>query len=770
MHNAKGDLGMISRIKQELERIDRELEQVHPLLKMLFSRMPGLKNIEYKQGPSENGADFVLSSENDLLDEREYIGVIVKKGKITKSSHDVDSQIEQCLALRRFVSGKKEIRLDEIWVVTPKNISNSAQEFFCAKYETSKIKFLDGDKLAQLIDKFIPSYFEGLPVKVSNYVIRTRERLEVQEKNSHLSLRDCGGLNFNPELIASERIKYKENSHSQNRKRISTTIQAVLKKKSAILVEGPMGSGKSTLLRTTAIDMLSSESVADNSQIPIFLTFRELIEDHQGSLKVLIKNSLEQDESHGEDFEYIIMLDGVDETKHSSIERAELIDSIIGEADSDEKITLVMAARKLDETSVKSKLAHSFKSYQIAPLSLKQIVRVLEQACQSVNLKNRVIEDLKRSDLFRSLPQTPIAAILLARLLNENQHHVPSNLTELYAKYTELSLGRWDIDKDLNTNKVYSACSAITKNIARHFIDYDLSAISVEEARQFFRDYLSARQLDLDSEKVFKDLIERSDLFYLDESKGTFGFKHRTFVEYFYALSMSDQDERVLDENVFELYWSTIYFFWVGLKKDCPELLQTLSLIKTSHERTRLLKLINLGNILLAGYESPYSSIQAAIRETFIEATDFLLDLYKGNVETRLSSFSKMTLLCVFRYVMADSYGYDFFSSAIDEAMMSIMDDPSIDNERKATALFLLNTAQSSPVIEDLFQQLADQELLKHAPLTIQLAVTHESKDRNIENEYTKRIHRNIKRIAKDRANRQALKELYKMPIKKITS
>lgn len=760
---------MISRIKQELERIDKELEQVHPLLKMLFGKMPGLKSIEYKQGPHENGADFVLSKENDLLDDQEYIGVIVKKDKITKNSHDVNSQIEQCVSLRRFVTGKKEIRLDEIWVVTPKNISNSAQEFFNAKYQSSKIKFLGGDKLAQLIDKFMPSYFEGVPVNVNNYVMRTRERLEVQEKNSHLSLRGFGELNFNQELIAAERIKYKENSHSQNRKRISTNIQALLKKKSAILIEGPMGSGKSTLLRTTAIDMLSPESVGDNAQIPIFLSLKELIDEHQSSLKTLIKNLLEQDDVEGDDFDYIIMLDGVDETKHSSTERAKLIDKIIGEADTEEHITLIMAARKLDETSVKSKLAHSFKSYQIAPLSLKQIIRVLEQTCQSVNLKNRVIEDLKRSDLYRSLPQTPIAAILLARLLNENQHHVPSNLTELYAKYTELALGRWDIDKDLNTTKVYSACSAITKNIARHFIDYDLSAISIQEARQFFSDYLSARQLDLNPKEVFDDLVERSDLFYLDQSRGTFGFKHRTFVEYFYALSMGDQDDRFLDENVFELYWSTIYFFWVGLKKDCPDVLQTLSLIKTSHERTRLLKLINLGNILLAGYESPYGSIETAIREIFLEATDFLLDLYRGNVETRLSSFSKMTLLCIFRYVMADSYGYEFFSSAIDNAMMSIMDDDSIDSEQKATTLFLLNTAQCNPVIDSLFQQLADQELLKQAPITVQLAVTHESRDRNIENEYTKRITRNIKRLTKDRASQQALKELYEMPIKKLT-
>jgi hypothetical protein len=44
---------------------------------------------------------------------------------------------------------------------------------------------------------------------------------------------------------------------------------------------------------------------------------------------------------------------------------------------------------------------------------------------------------------------------VLAKLINENPKELPSNMTELYAQYTEISLGRWEIDKGLQTLKEY---------------------------------------------------------------------------------------------------------------------------------------------------------------------------------------------------------------------------------------------------------------------------------------------------------------------------
>ena len=93
-------------------------------------------------------------------------------------------------------------------------------------------------------------------------------------------------------------------------------------------------------------------------------------------------------------------------------------------------------------------------------------------------MHNKLIEDLKKSALFKVLPRTPIAAIILAKILQESRDELPSNLTELYTQYIELSLGRWDIRKGLANHKEYEASVAILTEMAKYLLDNALSALS----------------------------------------------------------------------------------------------------------------------------------------------------------------------------------------------------------------------------------------------------------------------------------------------------
>ena len=756
---------MTQKIKQHLKNIKSEVNEVHPLLEMLFEKMQQITQVEYKQGPSENGADFVLVKADDLLDIEEYIGVVVRKDGIKKTSDDVYRQIDECITTPRIINGKRGIVLDEVWVITPGNITNSAQEYFQNKFSSTKIKFVGYEKLAHLINKYMPDYFQGVPLAINNYIIKTKEKLTNIEKNSQLTFHALSDININQDLIPIDRLKYKDGSGRKRRPPSKTNLFKALEKKSSILIEGGMGSGKSTLLRNAAAEMLNPDEFEKSQRLPIYIAFKDFGTKYNFITKDLISKEIGNVD---EELKYILLLDGVDESKHDLSERAKIIDSIIEFIDSQPNMSLVMTARNLDENAIKSKLSHSFKTFQIAPLSLKQIVNVLEDTCKTVNIKNKIIEDLKKSALYKALPQTPIAAILLAKLLNENQHDIPSNLTELYSKYTELALGRWDINKNLNTQKEYSVCNSVTKLIAEHFIKYDLTKISIEEALGFFSDYLKDRNLGLDAADIFDRMMERCELFYIDESSGTFGFKHRTFIEFFYALHLSDENNVTITEEAFELYWATINFFWVGLKKDCPKAIRAYADVKTTHERTRILKIINLGNILLAGYESPNDAIEHAIEKVFIESAQFLNDTIEGKTDTRLAAFSEMQLTAIFRHLMADSYGYDFFASAIDNAMLAISSKKSLSDKDKATTLFLLNTAQTAPVIDKLFDSIAETNLINTAPLSVQLAIQHEAKDRNIHNEHIKKVQRNIKKILSDRAATNHMKTLYDRPLNKL--
>lgn len=100
---------------RKIESLHREVDDFHPVLRVLLPRLPTVTHVEYKQGPSEKGADFVIIKRDEALDEEIYIGVICKVGKITQSNSEVERQIEECQLFPRLISsGSKNIHLNEI--------------------------------------------------------------------------------------------------------------------------------------------------------------------------------------------------------------------------------------------------------------------------------------------------------------------------------------------------------------------------------------------------------------------------------------------------------------------------------------------------------------------------------------------------------------------------------------------------------------------------------------------------------------------------------
>ena len=132
--------------------------------------MPRVQHVEYTHGPDEMGADFVFSRLDEVFHDMEYIGVIVKVGKIVQDYSDVERQIKECEIERFYGNGKKKIFLSEVWVVTTGTISNGAQQKIHADYKTRKIIFVDGARLSSLIDQHLPNYWTDVSLQIGDYL------------------------------------------------------------------------------------------------------------------------------------------------------------------------------------------------------------------------------------------------------------------------------------------------------------------------------------------------------------------------------------------------------------------------------------------------------------------------------------------------------------------------------------------------------------------------------------------------------------------------
>jgi hypothetical protein len=157
----KAKLAMLQKLSEDRLRKD--------VLIPLFRAMKFKDVIEYHGGVPEKGKDIIYYIE-DSFGDRSYTSVIVKKTTITGAvgkkgnAKEILFQIEQSFdEPYTDVYGLKELVIDNCVVVTPKEIKNTAIESIRGKLKKSNldklVRFIDGDKLIELLDKHLPKYF-----------------------------------------------------------------------------------------------------------------------------------------------------------------------------------------------------------------------------------------------------------------------------------------------------------------------------------------------------------------------------------------------------------------------------------------------------------------------------------------------------------------------------------------------------------------------------------------------------------------------------------
>ena len=212
-----------------------------------------------------------------------------------------------------------------------------------------------------------------------------------------------------------------------------------------------MGAGKSKLLRQILIHFTDSTVYSESKIIPLPLTFRELVDEHDGDIQKYIDSVVTpklKAEINGS-VKLLLLIDGIDEKKFSNEEQVENLKKICEVISSQDNLKAVFASRPLEALEKTGELDKIISSYQLRSLSFSKTIEFIRVICNKLNIKERLIQDLKKSSLFNELPRSPISIILLANIINENSKDLPSSLTELYSKYVEWSLGRWDIKKGL---------------------------------------------------------------------------------------------------------------------------------------------------------------------------------------------------------------------------------------------------------------------------------------------------------------------------------
>ena len=425
---------------------------------------------------------------------------------------------------------------------------------------------------------------------------------------------------------------------------------------------------------------------------------------------------------------------------------------------------VVVTSRPFDVPSIDTEIDKYFKRFEILPFSMKQIVSLIAVICKRDTVEEKVYKEIEKSNLFKVLPKTPISAIILAKLLNRDIQEIPSTVTELYAKYTEIVLGRWEIDKGLSSQQEYDVILNVVINLAHYMISNELDVVGISEVRDMFNDYVAKRpSLKINNDTLFQKLINTDELLKVHDHGAIVSFVHRSFSEYFYALYLDRENEAHISEEIYSTYWQNSYFFFFGIKRDASDLIKALGDIQFSEEMAKISHFFLNGDFLLAAYLTPSSVINRCLLQAFSDAAKYFNNIVSGKMVSQLSVLPTAHLLSIFTHNMMSSYGYDFFVKALMERSLelSTINSPTDD---EFAELFLINSTLVSNKNFQSFELMIDN-YGKKIPILFQIGMNYVVDGNKSSPIITRYIKQTRKIVSKNSSLRASITELFEKPI-----
>lgn len=356
-------------------------------------------------------------------------------------------------------------------------------------------------------------------------------------------------------------------------------LEAVADSQWAVILGDP-GSGKSSLLQYLALEWVEGKT----EKLPLLIELREFaITPAANFLEFLHRGrgvdwQFDQQQLHQHllEFPSLVMFDGLDEVFDRATQST-VIDDIIRFSQQYPKAQVLVTSRIIGYNP--DRLQHSgFRHFTIQSLDTNEIHEFIDRWYDlsmgsdpdKVRLKQRLKDAIANSKAIANLADNPLLLTMMA-ILNRRQE-LPRDRADLYDQASRVLLYHWDVDHK-RLQIPMDAIGRREKQEMLRLIAYEMQAgeeglkgnlISAERLTRILTDYLRDQGFGEPREKadrLIQQLRERNFILCYRGSD-TYGFMHRTFLEYFCAVEIVDRFEKQrtltfeqLRDDVFGQHW-----------------------------------------------------------------------------------------------------------------------------------------------------------------------------------------------------------------------
>lgn len=617
--------------------------ELHQHLKELFLAIEPEYVVEVTHGPKELGKDLILVRLDNLT--ADVIAVIVKCGDIkgktlgdvdelvervditlkenrNRKTREIESQIRQAFLHEAELSDFfRKLPVNKVIVVVAGQISKEAR----IRLEKENYGPVEVQGLNWLVTNFTAYYpyifFEG---KLTSFIQRKIQELETRHRviRSNKILSDS----FVEPVVRATDISVdfgEELRAAISRKRLPfSKLKSLLSGKKKLILVGDPGTGKSAAVAKLTIDLLREvylkavrSAKKDQTRVPVLISARDLLGFND--IEAMLESVFGEPEIIKTVATRCLIVDGLDEVV--SDKRAAVIakaEQFARELD----CSLLIASRKIDLLSI---TPVGFAKYELLPFGTGQALQLIERVQSNPAATQNIRDGLDK--MRYQIPMVPLSLILLIEIVEEHKE-VPASVTELYERYADFVLGRYDKEKGIDVLFEYLIKKRFLAELAYYeFSSKGLVEIGRESFDGFCKQYSEKYDLD-DLLAPFVHEIDRAGI--LEVGDETVLFRHRSFLDYFSAFYIYDKRDEIerLNDFIVDIYfkdaWGETAFFYVGLKREISEkLLRSILTYKQDSLWVNLQKMM-VGRLLQAGWHSPgkikHTGVEQAL--TFIPA------------------------------------------------------------------------------------------------------------------------------------------------------
>lgn len=481
------------------------------------------------------------------------------------------------------IDAPHEKRRPDVLVIATTGIANdSARRQLAAEFPSSRLLVWDSIELISLLDEHYAEFWWGIDETVFPYLrglqsilLAAPDYICISEGNEapitdssfiplylhrvEARLPRCGNAELEPEVLEL------------------TATSVIHRSEPRVLILGGPGSGKTTVLRRMAFALAADAMSSKNlSQIPVLLRCQEVAANPDDTLTSQIQRKVCEVSTLGrpcftdDDLRMgrvAVLLDAIDEL--APADREGLATKLSQFIDAYPKCRIVLTSR--DYTTIRTHpLFGSLYHYNVSDLSLADAARIVDKAALGQEAPKPVVKEvLRRLQDVHGFRLSPLLVTIYVAGNDFTNVDVPPNITEVFKKYSEMLLGRWDQRKGLAQQHVAVKKDFLLQRVAFAMHRDRLTRLSVERAKEIMYEELiqigSANMAD----SLFDEVVLRSGLLRIED--GEVQFNHHLMQEFFAGRAVSDLSffEKVVHDD----WWRAPILFAFGERpRECSAL------------------------------------------------------------------------------------------------------------------------------------------------------------------------------------------------------